>query len=427
MLGYVVEGDRMPEQHRLQPAGQVRSQNAIQCWDEAAEEFASYFADGGDRYHAHIINPCLLELLGDVEGKTILDLACGEGHFARQLAKVTKGRVRVVGVDASQTMIRIAQERSTDYGECLTFQLGDAADLGDLPPHSFDVVVCNMALMDMQDYAAAISQVARVLRPGGAFVFSILHPCFFTPGCGWLQDDEGDITGWRVGKYYSQLAWKWTVKHVMASQTFMFHRPLQDYARVLRDNGFVFVDLREPAPSAELIERWPRWQRELERGGFLVVRCVLPAEQAADAEQQYPEPTVGALILDRAGRLFLTRAHKWRDKYVVPGGHVELGESLEDALRREIKEETGLDIYDIQFLCFQEFVFDEVFWKPSHFIFFDHVCRTDCTQVRLNDEAQEYVWVSPEEALELPLEPYTETAIRAYLKKLAEGSIRDGG
>jgi ubiquinone/menaquinone biosynthesis C-methylase UbiE/ADP-ribose pyrophosphatase YjhB (NUDIX family) len=411
----------MSAQDQLHPADQVGSEEAIRCWDEAAEEFASFFADGGDRYHAYIINPCLMELLGDVVGQTVLDLACGEGHFARHLADVTGGRVRVVGVDASPTMIRIARERSAAYTESLTFQLGDAAGLRDLAPHSFDVVVCNMALMDMQDYRAAISEVARLLRPGGAFVFSVLHPCFFTPGSGWLTDDRGNVVGWRVADYYSQLAWKMKVKHVMESQTYMFHRPLEDYVRALRENGFAIADLREPEPSAELLERWPRWQRELQRGGFLVVRCELPSQSMPEAVQRYPEPTVGALIFDPDGRLFLTRAHKWHGSYVVPGGHVELGERLDDALRREIKEETGLDIHDIRFLCHQEFIYDEAFWQPRHFLFFDHVCRTESTQVKLNDEAQGYVWVTPEEALSLPLEPYTEVAIREYLNR------RDGG
>jgi nucleoside triphosphatase len=133
--------------------------------------------------------------------------------------------------------------------------------------------------------------------------------------------------------------------------------------------------------------------------------------------QQFPEPTVGALIFDPQDRLFLMRSHKWRDKYVVPGGHIELGESMEDALRREVKEETGLEIHDIEFLCFQEFVFDDAFWKKRHFIFFDFSCRTDCTDATLDSEGEEYVWVSLQEALTLPIEPYTEVAIQKYLSK----------
>ena len=134
-------------------------------------------------------------------------------------------------------------------------------------------------------------------------------------------------------------------------------------------------------------------------------------------EQQFPEPSVGALIFGPDGKIFLMRSHKWRDKYTVPGGHIELGETLEDALKREVKEETGFDIYDIKFIFFQEFIYNDEFWKKRHFIFFDHACRTDSTDAQLNYEAQEYTWVSLEDALNLPIDSYTEKAIRECIKK----------
>ena len=134
------------------------------------------------------------------------------------------------------------------------------------------------------------------------------------------------------------------------------------------------------------------------------------------AAQRYPEPTVGALILNSQDEILLVRSHKWRDKYVIPGGHIELGERMEDALQREIAEETGLVIKDIEFIGHQEFVYDDAFWKKRHFIFFDYVCRTDSVQVTLNHEAQEYVWVSLERALAHPVEPYTRSTIETYLR-----------
>lgn len=134
-------------------------------------------------------------------------------------------------------------------------------------------------------------------------------------------------------------------------------------------------------------------------------------------DQRYPEPAVGALILNPREKLFLMKTHKWHGQYVIPGGHIELGETIEEALIREVKEETNLDIYDIEFLLFQEFIYDPSFWKKDHYIFFDYVCKTDSSDVILNEEAEEYAWVSVEEALKLHVEHYTRIVIEKYLEK----------
>jgi nucleoside triphosphatase len=134
-------------------------------------------------------------------------------------------------------------------------------------------------------------------------------------------------------------------------------------------------------------------------------------------KQSYPEPTVGALIFNPESKILLVRSHKWRNKYVIPGGHIELGETIVAALIREVKEETGLYIYDIEFIGLQEFIFDDAFWKKGHFIFFDYACKTDSTHVKLNSESEEYLWVSLEDTVNHPVEPYTQRTIQAYLKK----------
>ncbi|MBS3090251.1 NUDIX domain-containing protein [Candidatus Pacearchaeota archaeon] len=135
---------------------------------------------------------------------------------------------------------------------------------------------------------------------------------------------------------------------------------------------------------------------------------------------ELPEVAVGALIFNYDGKLFLVKSHKWHGKYAIPGGHIELGETAEDALKREIKEETCLDIHDIKFLGFQEHVFDNAYWKKKHFIFLDFACRTDASEkseIKLNHEGQGYAWVSVDEALKMDVEPYTKKTIESYIEK----------
>ncbi len=123
-------------------------------------------------------------------------------------------------------------------------------------------------------------------------------------------------------------------------------------------------------------------------------------------EQQYPEPTVGALIFNGDNQLLIVQTHKWHGNYTIPGGHVELGEHLFEALGREIREETGLNLSRADFLCYQEFVFDECFWEQKHFIFFDFVCRVEPGEVRLNEEAEGYIWVDLDNVEDYPIDDY---------------------
>lgn len=277
----------MIEQGNTYGSDEISSADAVEHWDRAAQDFTQFFAEGEELYHKRIINPCLLDVLGNVEGKKVCDLACGEGHFARSLAKRAGGNIDIVCVDASREMIRIAQERTESHESPLRFLVADASDLGDLASASFDVVVCNMAIMDIADYLKAIHEVARILTPEGAFVFSILHPCFMTPGSGWIKTDPESKdpsakVGWKVDNYHRRLVQKCKIKPDMQSETYYFHRTLEDYFAALRQNSFVVTDLREPVPSEEMLAADPGSRPDLKTSAFLVIKAVkttLAAEQ----------------------------------------------------------------------------------------------------------------------------------------------------
>jgi nucleoside triphosphatase len=135
-------------------------------------------------------------------------------------------------------------------------------------------------------------------------------------------------------------------------------------------------------------------------------------------QKQYPEVTVGVLIFNKEGKVFLMVSPKWLNSYGIPGGHIEMGETVEETAKREIMEEVGLEIEDIEFLFFQEAIFTEEFYKKKHFIFLDYIAKAKTTNVTLDGrECMEYVWVALGDALKLPLNSYTRNTIIEYKKR----------
>ena len=133
------------------------------------------------------------------------------------------------------------------------------------------------------------------------------------------------------------------------------------------------------------------------------------------SEKMYPEPIVGALVFNQEGKIFLLASPKWQGKYGLPGGHIELVENIEQAIKRELKEETNLAVFDIQFLMTQECIFSEEFYKKKHFIFLDYICKAKNEDVVLDGrEGTGHVWVTIDESLKLPLNPYTKNTILEY-------------
>jgi nucleoside triphosphatase len=132
--------------------------------------------------------------------------------------------------------------------------------------------------------------------------------------------------------------------------------------------------------------------------------------------QNYPEATVGALIVNEKEEILLVRSYKWGNRYTVPGGHIELGERSETAVKREIKEEVGLDVEPVKLLLVQEAVYPEDYIKHEHYIFLDYLCRTNSSRVTLDGkEIQEYIWTTPSDAIQLNLESFTRNLVEAYL------------
>jgi phosphoglycolate phosphatase len=140
--------------------------------------------------------------------------------------------------------------------------------------------------------------------------------------------------------------------------------------------------------------------------------------QAKAFEDSHPPiVTVGALIFDEAGQVLMIRTHKWSNLWGIPGGKIKWGEASVAALRREIHEETNLEVEDIEFVLVQDCIHSKEFYRDAHFVLLNYTCRVvGAREVKLNDEAREFRWVTIDEALALPLNQPTRLLIEAAVK-----------
>jgi ubiquinone/menaquinone biosynthesis C-methylase UbiE len=182
-----------------------------------------------------LADPAFEELLGDVSGREVLSLACGQGQDARLLARLGAS---VTGVDLSERMLAHARRHEAAAPRGITYVRGDAHDLSGFADASFDGVACHMALMDIPRLSAAIRSVARVLRPGGWFVFSVVHPCYR----GHVEIVDDYLTD---HLYAKQVPVEWLPPSA-------HHRPLAAYVNELAAAGFrpvrmVEADMNRPS------------------------------------------------------------------------------------------------------------------------------------------------------------------------------------
>jgi len=169
------------------------------------------------------------------------------------------------------------------------------------------------------------------------------------------------------------------------------------------------TQLREAGPDL-IVEHLGELKQILERNEMALPG---PAD-GMGAHQPMPVVTVGALIFDDTGKMLLVETHKWSNLWGIPGGKTRYGETSEDALRREIKEETNLDIAEIEFVLVQDCIDSPEFYRKAHFVLLNYTCRCIGTpNVALNDEAVQFRWVTFSEAYQLPLNTPTRILLDA--------------
>ncbi|MEV0822947.1 class I SAM-dependent methyltransferase [Nonomuraea rubra] len=236
-------------------------------YDEVADFYAAGWTDDLDDPASRR----LLDLVEPVGGRRVLEIACGHGRISRALAR--RG-AQVVGADISAALIAKAEaaERESPLGirylhtDVTTGPAAPDRPFADLRGlGSFDVVVCSFGLSDIDDLDGAVATAAAVLRPGGVFACSILHPCF--PG------GQGVSGSWPGDARYHAEGW-WRADGELSSlrrQVGANHRTLSTYVNTLRRHDLWVDELAEPEPAPEWAAKRPDAARY---PVFLVLSCV---------------------------------------------------------------------------------------------------------------------------------------------------------
>jgi SAM-dependent methyltransferase len=213
------------------------------AYDAIADDYALQYADGPPEPHSvlGVALRSLLELAGPVEGLEVCDLGCGEGYLARQMADLGAA---VTAVDLSARLIEIARRSPSPGG--ILYLVEDAQALTSVADRSFDLVVSNLALMDMPDLDAVYRTARRILRPGGAFVFSLTHPCFQSPGTDVELTPEGGFSARRIRRYAVEGFWRSDGKTTLRGRVGAYHRTLSTYLNSLAQHGSALARLVEP-------------------------------------------------------------------------------------------------------------------------------------------------------------------------------------
>jgi SAM-dependent methyltransferase len=208
-------------------------------YDAAAE----FYVDGWPDTYDDPASQSLLSVLGSVEGLDVLDVACGHGRYTREILR--RGARHGVGLDLSPELVRRAESVEAEQPLGASYLCADLAAADGIVDGSFDRVVCGFGLSDVDDLDGAVRQVARVLRPEGRFVFSILHPCF--PG------SDGVSASWPPGgSYYDEQFWfADSDASTLRNQVGANHRMLSTYLDTLIDNGLVVSHVEEPRPTGD--------------------------------------------------------------------------------------------------------------------------------------------------------------------------------
>lgn len=233
-------------------------------WEANAAEWTRQSRAGFDVYRDALNTPTFLAMLPPVEGLTGLDIGCGEGTNTRRVAARA---AKMVAVDIAPTFIAHAEASEAADPRGIDYKLADAVLLP-FEEASFDFATAFMSMMDVPDQQAALMEAFRVLKPGGFFQFSILHPCFVPPVRRNIRSASGEPVAVEIADYFRRTngdveTWHFSSlpkedrEGIEPFRVPRFHRTMSDWVSMCVAAGFAIEAFGEPMADEALAAREP--------------------------------------------------------------------------------------------------------------------------------------------------------------------------
>src|SRR5262245_20466899 len=257
------------------PAARFDAESVRDSWDNAAGVYAQGQASGCDYYRYEFFGPAQLALCGEVHGLRVLDVGCGNGYFARAMAR--QG-AHVTGIDISPRMIEHARQQEPAGSPAIEYHVLDAAALpAGFARRSFDMATSCLALQDMPNVDKVLGGVHALLRPGGRLIASIAHPCTDTPFRVWERDGSGAKRCLCIDRYFERgpLEYTWT-GWGREFTTSAIHATLEDWLGWILAAGFQLRALKEPRPTDQALRTRPDLEDAARVPYFLLLDLVRP-------------------------------------------------------------------------------------------------------------------------------------------------------
>jgi 2-polyprenyl-3-methyl-5-hydroxy-6-metoxy-1,4-benzoquinol methylase len=223
----------------------------------------------GATYNDFVEQPAIKSLISGLEGKSILDLGCGSGGFAKYC--IDHGATNVVGVDISRNMIN--QARSKNKHENIEYVCIPIEDL-DIPNVKFDLIISSLVVHYIEDYPALLNKVKALIHKKGEFIFSTEHPIVTAREQmnNWVKDQAGNKLHWALDHYHHEgkREQRWYIDGVIK-----YHRTISTLLNGLIEAGFTIEKILEPQAIPVGLQLMPKIINEKRRPSFIVIKAKL--------------------------------------------------------------------------------------------------------------------------------------------------------